>query len=95
MTDDGNPLLLSFQGNNPGEMKLAVKKDQGDVDALTAATISSRAYVDAVKRAYELYRVVAQGAEVTSADGTTGASVTEHSNETEEDAQSGKEVSNE
>jgi electron transport complex protein RnfG len=95
MTDEDNPLLLSFQGNNPGEMKLAVKKDQGDVDALTAATISSRAYVDAVKRAYELYRVVAQGAEVTSADGTTGASVTEHSNETEEDAQSGKEVSNE
>ena len=36
-------------------MKLGVKKDGGDVDALTAATISSRAYVDAVSRAYKAY----------------------------------------
>jgi electron transport complex protein RnfG len=34
---------------------LAVTKDGGDVDAITAATISSRAYTDAVKRAYETY----------------------------------------
>lgn len=47
MADEGNPLFASFEGRNPGEMKLAVKKDGGDVDALTAATISSRAYVDA------------------------------------------------
>ena len=48
MADEGNPLFASFEGRNPGEMKLAVKKDGGDVDALTAATISSRAYVDAI-----------------------------------------------
>lgn len=40
MADEGNPLFASFEGRNPGEMKLAVKKDGGDVDALTAATIS-------------------------------------------------------
>ncbi len=39
MADEGNPLFASFEGRNPGEMKLAVKKDGGDVDALTAATI--------------------------------------------------------
>ena len=52
MADEGNPLLLSFQGKSPASMSLKVKKDGGDVDALTAATISSRAYVDAVARAY-------------------------------------------
>ncbi|HZL08954.1 MAG TPA: RnfABCDGE type electron transport complex subunit G [Prolixibacteraceae bacterium] len=35
----------------PGE-KLKVKKDGGTVDAITAATISSRAFCDAVNRAY-------------------------------------------
>ena len=50
MTDEGNPLITSFKGKNPADMKLAVKKDGGDVDALTAATISSRAYVDAMNR---------------------------------------------
>ena len=37
----------------PGE-KLKVKKDGGSVDAITAATISSRAFCDAVNRAYSL-----------------------------------------
>lgn len=55
MADAGNPLENSFVGRNPAQMKLGVKKDGGDVDALTAATISSRAYVDAVSRAYNAY----------------------------------------
>lgn len=55
MVDAGNPLEKSFVGRNPAQMKLGVKKDGGDVDALTAATISSRAYVDAVSRAYKAY----------------------------------------
>ena len=29
MADEGNPLFASFEGRNPGEMKLAVKKDGG------------------------------------------------------------------
>jgi len=44
-----------FNGQNPASFDLAVTKDGGDVDAITAATISSRAYTDAVKRAYETY----------------------------------------
>ena len=55
MVGAGNPLEKSFVGRNPAQMKLGVKKDGGDVDALTAATISSRAYVDAVSRAYKAY----------------------------------------
>jgi len=44
-----------FMGKNPESFKLTVSKDGGDVDAITAATISSRAFCDAVKRAYETY----------------------------------------
>ncbi len=42
-----------FQGKNPKTFRLAVKKDGGDVDAITASTISSRAFCDAVDRAYK------------------------------------------
>ena len=45
-----------FNGKNPESYKLQVTKDGGSVDAITAATISSRAYADAVDRAYKAYK---------------------------------------
>lgn len=42
-----------FAQKNPTEYKLQVKKDGGDVDAITASTISIRAYCDAIDRAYK------------------------------------------
>ena len=42
-----------YNGMNPGANNLKVKKDGGEVDAITAATISSRAFSDAVERAYK------------------------------------------
>jgi electron transport complex protein RnfG len=50
MTDPG--FSDQFTGKNPAEFMLKVKKDGGAVDAITAATISSRAFCDAVQRAY-------------------------------------------
>lgn len=41
-----------FNDKNPSGFFLKVKKDGGQVDAITAATISSRAFCDAVQRAY-------------------------------------------
>jgi Na+-translocating ferredoxin:NAD+ oxidoreductase subunit G len=41
-----------FNGKNPSEFQIKVRKDGGQVDAITAATISSRAFCDAVQRAY-------------------------------------------
>jgi electron transport complex protein RnfG len=41
-----------FTDKNPSQFKLKVKKDGGQVDAITAATISSRAFCDALQRAY-------------------------------------------
>ena len=40
-----------FDGKNPASFRLKVKKDGGDVDAITAATISSRAFSEAVQLA--------------------------------------------
>lgn len=42
-----------FNGKNPASYNLTVKKDGGDVDAITAATISSRAFSEAVRTACE------------------------------------------
>jgi electron transport complex protein RnfG len=40
-----------FMEKNPADYTLKVKKDGGKVDAITAATISSRAFCDAVRKA--------------------------------------------
>ncbi len=45
-----------FKNKDPQNFRLSVKKDGGDVDAITAATISSRGFCDAVKKAYDSYR---------------------------------------
>jgi len=72
MCEEDNNLIKSVKGKNPAAMQLvkgglAVRKDGGDVDALTAATISSRAYVDAVNRAYDAYKRVVSGEIATDA----------------------------
>ena len=59
MTEEGNPLLASIKGKSASKFNFKVRKDGGEVDALTAATISSRAYAEAVARAYQVFEVVA------------------------------------
>ena len=44
-----------FDGKNPNSFNLNVTKDGGDVDAITAATISSRAFTEAVSLACESF----------------------------------------
>ena len=44
-----------FVDKNPNNFKLIVKKDGGDVDAITAATITSRAFSKAVDKAYKAF----------------------------------------
>ncbi len=87
MAEPGNVLLLSVQGKNPAQMNLAVKKDGGDVDALTAATISSRAYVEAIKRATEAYNQVAVSA--VQLDAVTAATQTQEGEAYMSEAQEG------
>ncbi len=51
-TNKGNQSIL---GKNPGKDNFTVSKDGGDIDAITAATISSRAFLDAVRIGYETF----------------------------------------
>lgn len=63
-----------FNGLDIGALKdkvLKVKKDGGTVDAITAATISSRAYCDGVQKAYNVYMDKVHNAAATS-DTTKG-----------------------
>lgn len=58
-------------GLNPGECNFTVSKDGGDVDAITASTITSRAFLKAIKNAYDKY--FADGVSCSGADATSGA----------------------
>ena len=87
MCDEGNALLSSIQGKNSWEIEYKVKKDGGELDALTAATISSRAYYDAVARAYQAF-LVASGAK-DKADGVSGATATDSASNQGNSAQKG------
>lgn len=58
-----------FRGWNPEEKRLLVKKDGGDVDAITASTITSRAYTLAVQNAlYALTTLPLEGGRPVAAD---------------------------
>jgi len=57
MQKNKSPWSEQFNGVKTDELKkLDVSKDGGEIDAITAATISSRAYVDALKRAVITYK---------------------------------------
>ena len=43
-------------GKNPGEQALTVNKDGGQIDAITASTITTRAFLLAVNNAYAAYK---------------------------------------
>lgn len=53
-------------GKNPGEAPLVVSKDGGQIDAITASTITTRAFLAAVNSAYGAYKNQ-------YVDGTSGA----------------------
>lgn len=60
-TIDPTKSKCSILGKNPGTANLTVSKDGGDVDAITAATISSRAFLEAVQTAYNEYSKQMEG----------------------------------
>lgn len=55
-------------GRNPGKKELSVTKDGGEIDAITASTITSRAFLGAVNAAYHAFKGNWE-------DATSGASV--------------------
>lgn len=60
-----------IRGANSADMPLRVSKDGGKYDAITAATISSRAFLNSINKAYETYQI-ARG-ETPAIDAWSGA----------------------
>ena len=67
----GESWTTQFKGKDPRNYSLRVKQDNGDVDAITAATITSRAFCDAVKRAYDGLLVVTDELDIDAISGST------------------------
>lgn len=57
---EGNP--GNIIGKNPGKNNMTVSKDGGEIDAITASTITSRAFLRAVQQAYNIFNGKADGA---------------------------------
>ena len=55
-----------WRGFNPSVKKLSVRKDGGDVDAITASTITSRAYTLAVENALKTFDSLSVAEETSS-----------------------------
>lgn len=72
-------------GRSLADGDLKVSKDGGDVDAITAATISSRAFLDAVNRAYSAY------AGTKKWDGASGATTATNESDTTSQTETVKE----
>jgi electron transport complex protein RnfG len=73
-------------GKIPGSKGLRVSKDGGEIDAITAATVSSRAFLDAINRAN---RALDGNADATSGATGIGEDATSGASGVEEDATSG------
>lgn len=67
-------------GKNPGQKELTVSKDGGDIDAITASTITSRAFLTAVNNAYKAFK----GQAVDTTSDATQQKAEEAQSETEE-----------
>lgn len=52
---DKSDFYKQFVGRNPGEFIMKVRQDNGEIDGITASTITSRAYCDAVQLAYDVF----------------------------------------
>jgi len=50
--------LKQFTKQHPDKFNIKVKYDGGDIDALSGATISSRAFCDAVQKAYKAFKSI-------------------------------------
>lgn len=56
IVDESIPTRTQVKGLNPASDKISVRKDGGQVDAITASTITSRAFLKGVNAAYDVFK---------------------------------------
>ncbi len=52
---DKSDFYKQFVGRNPGDFTMKVRQDNGEIDGITASTITARAYCEAVQLAYDVF----------------------------------------
>lgn len=75
-TDKNNQSII---GRSPATDDMRVSKDGGDIDAITASTITSRAFLQTINRAYSAYK--GANGNTSSVDNVTGATTSNDQNE--------------
>ena len=56
LVDENIAPRVQVKGKNPATNNISVKKDGGEIDAITASTITSRAFLKGVNAAYEVFK---------------------------------------
>jgi len=56
IVDENCAPRAQVKGKNPATNNIAVTKDNGEIDAITASTITSRAFLKGVNAAYEVFK---------------------------------------
>ena len=56
IVDENCAPRTQVKGKNPATNKLTVSKDGGEIDAITASTITSRAFLKGVNAAYDVFK---------------------------------------
>ena len=56
LVDESCAPRVQVKGKNPSVNKISVTKDGGEIDAITASTITSRAFLKGVNAAYEVFK---------------------------------------
>lgn len=82
ITDENVAPRAQVIGKNPAVNNISVSKDGGEIDAITASTITSRAFLKGVNIAYEVFRQIPQSVQQPEA-GSSEPQITE-SNESEQ-----------
>lgn len=59
ITDESVPPRKQVIGKNPASCNISVSKDGGEIDAITASTITSRAFLKGVNMAYDVFKQIA------------------------------------
>ena len=60
IVDENIAPRIQVKGKNPAVNNIAVRKDGGEIDAITASTITSRAFLKGINAAYEVFKANCQ-----------------------------------
>lgn len=83
ITDENSQPRKQVKDKNPETTNLTVSKDGGDIDAITASTITSRAFLKGVAAAYDIFKKMTSASEPAEQEAETAEAVEEQTSNAE------------